>query len=49
MDNLSPESELVRGLITITTDCEDKEEEKISNVIQQAILTLSINGRLDIG
>ena len=37
MENLSPESELVRGLIMITTDCEEEEEEKISNVIQQAI------------
>jgi hypothetical protein len=37
MDNLSPESEFVRGLITITTDCEGEEEENISNVFQQAI------------
>jgi hypothetical protein len=35
INNLSPECELVRGLISISMDFE--EEEKISNVIQEAL------------
>ncbi|CAF1236949.1 unnamed protein product [Adineta steineri] len=37
MSNLSPESELIRGLITLTV--ERQEEEQISNVIQEAMDT----------
>ncbi len=39
MNNLSPESELVRGLIALTMDCE--EEKQISNLIQEAITSTS--------
>jgi hypothetical protein len=43
MNNLSFERELARGLITITTDCSEEEEAKISNLIQEAITSKSFS------
>lgn len=37
MNNFSPESDLIRSLVTLTMECGEEEEEKISNVVQEAM------------